>query len=51
MMAAERTREIPSIDNRPELVEFMLPRIFQDSNDVVVMNQITMWISGKVRET
>lgn len=47
VMAAERTRELPSIDDALGVAEFVLPRIIADSNDVAVMSQITTWLSEK----
>ncbi len=47
VVAAERTRGLPSMDDALGMAEFVLPRIIADSNDVAVMSQITTWLSGK----
>jgi len=47
VMAAERTRDLPLADDAEAVMEFILPRIIADSNDVAVMSQIVKWLSEK----
>ena len=45
VMAAERTQDLPPMDDVGAVMEFVLPRIIADSNDVAVMSQIVEWLS------
>lgn len=47
VMTAERTQGLPSVDNTLRVIEFVLPRIIADTNDVAIMEQIMTWISKK----
>ena len=47
VMAAERTQELPSMEDAGAITEFVLPRIIADSNDVAVMSRIVEWLSEK----
>lgn len=47
VMVAERTRDLPSMDDPLSVTEFVLPRIIAESNDVGIMSQITTWLSEK----
>ncbi len=47
VMAAERTRLIPAMDDDLAFSEFVLPRIIADSADMATMSQITAWLAGK----
>ncbi|MEA1906032.1 MAG: hypothetical protein U9N12_03625 [Euryarchaeota archaeon] len=47
VMAAERTQELPSMDDVDAVMEFVLPKIIDDSTDAAVMNQIVKWLAEK----
>lgn len=47
VVAAECTRDLPSLDDDDGMREFVLPRIIDDSSDATVMSQITKWLYEK----
>lgn len=47
VIAAERTQELPSIEDDKAIIDFVLPKIIADSTDVAVMSQIIDWLEKK----
>lgn len=50
VIAAERTRDLPSMEDALALQEFLLPKIVADSNDYRIMEKITKWLSDKIAQ-
>lgn len=50
VVAAERTGELPSIDDSLALRQFLLPRIIEDSSNYIIMEKITNWLSKKMAQ-
>jgi len=50
VIAAERTRDLPSMEDSLALQEFLLPKIVEDSNDYRIMKKITKWLSDKMAQ-
>ena len=48
VIAAERTRDLPSMEDALALQEFLLPKIVEDSSDYRIMERITEWLSDKI---
>jgi hypothetical protein len=42
--AAEKTRELPSMEDDYGLAELLLPRIIDDSSDAATMTNIMKWL-------
>lgn len=48
VMKAERTQQgLPSIEDNKAVMEFVLPKIIDDSTDVAVMKEIMKWLEKK----
>jgi len=47
VVAAECTRDLPSLDDVGAVMEFTLPKIVADSTDFTVMTQIGKWLSER----
>jgi hypothetical protein len=47
VMASEHTGDLPSLDDKIGLIEFVLPKIIADSSKISIMQQITAWLSEK----
>lgn len=47
VMAAERTQELPSLQDEGRLAEFVLLRIITDSSDYRIVSGITSWLASR----
>jgi hypothetical protein len=45
VMRGEQTQEIPSIEERDRIAEFLLPKILKEATDVLIMRKLMEWIS------
>ena len=50
VMNAKRTGELPPLDDRLKVEEFVLPRIIADSSDLRIMSAIMEWLSERGEE-
>jgi len=45
VMRGEQIQEIPAIDEKERLAEFLLPKILRETTDILIMKRVMEWIS------